>query len=165
MLVDQADDMEAIGDNPGIREVLTDHGSMGGRQVHAHDPHPILAFEAAEIGFQRQLAPAQGNVIHRMILQVAEGSRISVLPGKEMLIDTEHLRAWSAGPLGRQALEKVLGMAFHGRTANAFALGDAAAADSIPVIFEDFEAKRLGRVLAWQDSRKAMAEATAAILT
>src|SRR5688572_3905385 len=99
-----------------------------------------------------------------MILQIAEGGGVAMLSGKEMLIDAKHLRAWSAGPLGGQAPEKVLGVTFDGGAADPFPLGDTAAADAIPVIFEDFVAKGFCRVLARQHSSKPMAEPTAAIL-
>ena len=78
-----------------------------------------------------------------------------------MLIDSKHLRTGSAGPLGGKTPEKVLCMAFYGRAADAFALGDTATADAIPVIFEDFEAKCFCRVLAPQNSRETMPEAPA----
>jgi hypothetical protein len=54
-------------------------------------------------------------------------------------------------------------MSFHSCTANPFPASDPTAADAIPVIFENFEAKSFGGVLARQYSRKAMPEAPPAI--
>jgi hypothetical protein len=81
-----------------------------------------------------------------------------------MLIDAKHLRAGSARPLGDQTPEKVFGLAFYGGTPNPFAFGDTAAADSVPMIFEDLEAERFGGVLVRHDSREALAEAVGTCL-
>ena len=124
----------------------------------------MLSLEAVEIPLQGKLATAERDIVNRVILQVAEGSGVSVFSGKEMLINTKHLGTGSTGPLGRQAPEKVLSMAFDGGAADRFPLGHTAAADAIPMIFEDFEAKGFGRVLAWQNTGKPMTKPLAAHL-
>src|SRR4051794_32210782 len=55
-------------------------------------------------------------------------------------------------------------MPFYGGAADRFALGHTAATDSIPMIFEDFETKGFGGMLARQDSRETMPESPAAIV-
>ena len=152
VLVHQTDDMEAIGNNPGVGKVLTNDGSIGRGKIHTHDPYQMLAFEAIEIRLQGKLASPECDVVNRVILQVAEGRGISMFPGKEMLINAKHLGTGSAGPLRRHASEKVFGVAFDGGAADRFPLGHTAAADAIPIVFEDFEAKGLGGMLARQNA-------------
>ena len=50
VMVDEADDMEAVGDDESIGEVDLNHGAIDRRQVHADDADLPLAFQGNEIG-------------------------------------------------------------------------------------------------------------------
>lgn len=45
-MVDEANDVKAVGDNAGVGEVLPNHGAIGGGEVHAYDTDPLLALQA-----------------------------------------------------------------------------------------------------------------------
>jgi hypothetical protein len=74
----------------------------------------------------------------------AEGSGISVLAGKEMLIDTEYPGTRVAPPLGPLALQEVVEPALDGGRANLFPPPEAAAVDTVIVRDKDTPAKWLG---------------------
>ena len=44
VMIHQTNDVESIGDNAGVGEVLAHQRAIAGRQVHAYDPDMILAF-------------------------------------------------------------------------------------------------------------------------
>jgi hypothetical protein len=62
VVIDEADDMEAIGDDPGLGEVLADDGAIHARQIHTHDSHPVLAGEFRQVVLQGGLAAAQHHI-------------------------------------------------------------------------------------------------------
>ena len=45
VMIDEPDDMEAIGHDEGFGEVFAHDRSIGGREIHADDPYFIFAFQ------------------------------------------------------------------------------------------------------------------------
>jgi hypothetical protein len=52
VVVDEADHMEAIGDNHRIGKLFLDDRSVDSGQIHADDPDLLFAFKTKEIGVQ-----------------------------------------------------------------------------------------------------------------
>ncbi len=50
VVIDEADHVEAVGHDAGLREMLTNQGTVDAGQIHAHHPHAGLAFQARHIG-------------------------------------------------------------------------------------------------------------------
>jgi hypothetical protein len=63
MLVDQTDDMEAVGDDDGLGEMPADQRTMRRGQIYADDAHQVLALQAVEVGLQSRFAAAQDDNI------------------------------------------------------------------------------------------------------
>src|SRR5512138_1012990 len=95
-MVDEPDDMEAVGHDAGIGKVLAYQGPIAAGQVHTHHPHPALAFQAYQIVLQGSLAAAQHDIVDRMVPQVAQGGGIALAAVKEVLVDAQH--HWAHGP-------------------------------------------------------------------
>ena len=71
VLLHNANDMEAIGNDSSIREVFSDQASVGGTQVHADDSDLVSAFERFEVVLQFSRAAAFDNIEDSLGLQVA----------------------------------------------------------------------------------------------
>jgi hypothetical protein len=67
-----------------------------------------LPRQLGQIGFQGRFAASEHHVEDLVSPQVAEGRRVALLPGKEMLIDAEHARTISAAALGEFAAQIIL---------------------------------------------------------
>jgi len=81
VVVDETDHMEAVGHDYGLGEVFPDQAAVNGGQVHADDPHQLLALQAQAIGLQRRFRAAQRDIVDAVILQVAEGSGVTACGG------------------------------------------------------------------------------------
>ena len=62
VMVDEADDMEAIGHDLRVGKVLADQRAIDARQIHADDPHAIFARQLRQVALQRGFAAAQHHV-------------------------------------------------------------------------------------------------------
>src|SRR5579871_6868230 len=91
MVVDETDDMKAIGDNERLGKVLSHDRSIDHGQVHAHDPNPQFAWEVHKVRFQGGFGAAERDVVDAMVLQIAEGGGIAILAREEVLVDTQDL--------------------------------------------------------------------------
>src|SRR5215467_1313232 len=85
MMVDQTDDVEAIGHDLSFRKVLADQGAVSAGQIHANHSHPLLARQLRQICLQSSLTAAQHDIEDAVSAQIAERGGISVLLRKEML--------------------------------------------------------------------------------
>ena len=90
-MVHQTDDVEAIGYNARIREMLADHGPVDAGQIHADDADRVLAGKALEVGLQGGLTAPQNHIEDLVMAQVAERRGIAVPAREEMFFDPEHL--------------------------------------------------------------------------
>ena len=152
--------MKAIGHNLRVRQIFVHDGAVGRSEIDAHQAHLALAFEPLQVCLQRRFAPAQHNVIDRVILQIAERCRIPVLPREKVFVDPQHLRTGCAGTLGRQAPQEMLRMALHRRASDALAFSHANAIDSVPVVLKDPETKRFRGVLSREQTGKSLPKCT-----
>src|SRR5258708_2317234 len=84
--------MEAIGDDLGLGEVLADQGTINACQVHTHDADAILAGQVRQVSFQGGFTAPEDHVKDLVPPQIAKSGRVSILPGKEMLIAEETKR-------------------------------------------------------------------------
>src|SRR5512133_713405 len=114
MLVDEANDMEAVGHDQGVGKVLAHDGAVGGGQVHADDADQLFAGQALKISFQGGFAAAEHDVEHGMVLEIAQRGGVALLTREEVLVDTEDVRALAARGFRQQAGEAMLKMALYG---------------------------------------------------
>jgi len=85
-----------------------------GSQIHADDLDQVLAFQPAEIAFQGGFAAAQHDIVHFIVLQIAESGGVAVSACEEVLVDAEDPRAFRADPFARQQPEVPEEPAFDG---------------------------------------------------
>ncbi len=88
VVVDDADDVEAIGDDGRIGKLPLDQRAVGGREIDADDAHLVLALKLSEIGGQRSFRAPQHDIIDGVILEVAKASREAFAARKEVFVDT-----------------------------------------------------------------------------
>ena len=67
VMIDEANDMEAVGHDARIGEVHADQGAIVRGQIHAHHPHLGFAFQPLKIGLQGELRAAQHHVVDLVI--------------------------------------------------------------------------------------------------
>ena len=162
VVADQPDDMEAVRHDEGPREVPAHDGPIGARQIHAHHPHPLLAFQPRQIAFQSRLGTAEHHVEHAVPAQVAQGGGIAGPAGEEVLVDAQHPRAGGVGAFRQLALQVTVVPALHGRRTHPHPPGQAALADAVMVVLANLAFERLRRPLVGQQAGKALAEVPAA---
>ena len=142
-MIDDPDHMEAVGHNGGLWEVLLHQRSI-----------PCDSSAAAE-----------HDVVDLVVLQIAEGCRITLLPAEEVLVDAEHLRKLGAGFLQRQAAQVRCKPALDGGTGNPFSSRQTTAADAVEVLLANAPVKSLAGPLPWQDAGETLPEIAAAAQT
>src|ERR1017187_4999378 len=131
VVVDDADDMEAIGHDACVGEVQVDQGAVGRGQIHAHHFDLSLALQMLEIGAQRELGSAEYDIIDLVMFQVAQSGGETPAAGEEVLVNAQNLRASRRVPLAELVLEVVPEVALHGGRADGFAPPQAAAVDAV----------------------------------
>ena len=57
VVIDDADQMEAVGHNACVGDAQADQRTVVRRQVHAHHAHLGLAFQLLKVGLQREVRP------------------------------------------------------------------------------------------------------------
>ena len=73
VLLDQANDVKAVRDDPGLGEVSSDQGAIGAAQIHADDADLFFAFEGGEVGVKILRVTAFDDIEDAVGAQVAEG--------------------------------------------------------------------------------------------
>src|SRR3954464_14815837 len=119
MVVDQANDVEAIGHDFGVGKVLANDRAVNARHVHADNLDAVFAGQLLQIMLQSRFTASEDDVEDGVRPQIAERGRVAVLPGKEMLIDAQDPRASGAAPLGEFALKIIVKPSFDGGAADA----------------------------------------------
>src|SRR3954452_16577227 len=135
--MNQTNDVETIGDDQGIGEVVSNQRPTGRGQVHADDAHPVAAFEFTEIVLQRQLAAAEDHIVNLVFGQITEGGCRPVLSGKEVFVNAEHPGTLGAPQFRRLTAEKILKVTLYGGVPDAFPFSQPAAVNAVPVQLED----------------------------
>src|SRR5579862_2657128 len=67
MMIDEPNDMEAVGHDAGVRKVQPHQTTVAGGQVHAYHSYLRPALQLLKIGLQRELRPAQDHVVDFVI--------------------------------------------------------------------------------------------------
>lgn len=73
VLLDEADDVEAVCDDPRLGEVSSDQGAIGAAQIHADEADVFFAFEGGEVGVKILRVTAFDDIEDAVSAQVAEG--------------------------------------------------------------------------------------------
>ena len=163
VVVDEANDVEAISHDLGIGKVLADQGAVNAGQVHADDPHAILAWQFRQVVLQGRFAAPQYHIEDLVCPQVAEGSRVAIFPGKEVLIDAEHPGACGTASFGILALQVILEPAFDSGSTDIFPPPQAAAVHPVIMRHKHAPAEWLGGPFVRQDAGKALPKRPAAV--
>src|ERR1700757_83510 len=121
-MIDQTDDVEPIGNDAGVGEMLAHQRPVNTGQIHADDADQVLALEAVQIALQRCFAATEHHIMDTVALEIAEGGGKAVTARKEVLIDAEHLRARSIAPFIQRKLEDLEEPAFDCRAGNTLSL-------------------------------------------
>ena len=153
VLLDDSDDVEAIGDDLGVGEVPADQGPVGGAQIHADDADVFLAFESGEVGVKVLRVTAFDDVEDPVGSQVAEGggelgcpSLAGALAMDGVLVDAEDGRADAVGTFSGFKFGVFVIDAFDGGRTEFFVAGDDAACNAIAVLLVDEATEGFGGV-------------------
>lgn len=163
VVVDEADDVEAVGDDEGVREMFADQRAVGGGEVHADQFDLGFALQALEVGPQSGFRASQDDVVDLVAAQVAQSRGEALAAGEEMFVDTEHGRAAWRVALAELPFQAGLEVPLDGGCADAFAAGHEAAVDAVEVESEDLTLDGFAGALPGQDAGEALAEAAAAL--
>jgi hypothetical protein len=162
MLIDEADDVEAVGDDTGVGEVLLHQSAIGDREIHAHHTHVLFGLQTLKIGFQSGFGAAQDHIIDFVVLQVAEGGGIALAPGEKVLVDAEDARATRRAQFGELALEGAPEVTLDGGGAERLAPAQPAAVDAVEVVAKDHLLEGFAGALPEENTREALAEVASA---
>ena len=137
VVVDEADHMEAVGDDDRPRKLFMDDRAVDYGQIHADDPDLLFAFEPKKIRLQGGFRAAEREVVNAVVLQIAESGGVALLAREEVLIDAQNPgtnRRMILTSLPLKVAEKV---ALHGRGADALASAQATPVDAIQGLLID----------------------------
>jgi hypothetical protein len=162
-VVDETDHVEAVGHDESLGEVELDDGAIDGGQVHADDTDLVFALQGYEIGLQRGFRTPQSDVVDAMILQIAEGGGVALLPGEEVFVDAQDLGTNRRMILSRVLLQPAQELAFHSGRADAFSPAKATPVDAVQVPLIDHLLEALAGPLKGLNTRQLLAKGTAAV--
>ncbi len=95
VMLNDADDMEAVGNDFSIGEVTFDESAVRGTQIDADNAHFIPAVQGLQEAFELTGALALGDIKDAVVAQIAEGGGETAALVKSMFVDTEELGAES----------------------------------------------------------------------
>ena len=169
VLLDYPNDVEAIGDDLGIREVLADQRTVGGTQIHADDADVFFAFESGEVGVKVLRITTFDDIEDPVSSQVAEGGGepgsapvAGSLSLDGVLVDAEDRRADAVGTFSGDSFGVLVIEAFDRSGADAFAMGKDAARDAVAMLFVDEATEGFGGVPVGLDAGERREEGLAA---
>ena len=160
VVVDEADDVEAVGDDAGVGEVFADQGAVGAGQVHANDLDGFTAAEALQIAFQSGFRAAEHDIVDLVVFEVAEGGRVAVTAAEEVLVDAEQSRALGRVPFAVLTLEAAAEVAIDGGGADLLASRQDAAIHAVQVLLVDLALEAFAGPEVRRNARQPLAELT-----
>ncbi len=93
MVIDDAHNVEAISDDPGIGEEATDDVAVRTGEIDAHDFDLVPSPQCQEIGREIGNASTGPDIENAMVAEIAKGSAEALPLVQGMFVDTEVLRA------------------------------------------------------------------------
>lgn len=163
VILDEANDMEAVCNDACVREVLLYQCAVAGAHIHANDPDFVTALQGFKEGFKILSTFAFGNIEDTVSFEIAEGGGKSTSFMKGVFIDPKDLGAFSGDPLVGFALCELLVNPLYGSTAQLGDCGKSLAADAVVMIAVNARAERFGRMSSWQNPGKRLDEALIAV--
>jgi len=152
VVLDDADDVEAVGHDPGVGEVAFDEAAVGGGEVDADDFHTFAALEFAKESGEILMAAAGLDVENTPVFQVTEGGGEALAFMEGVFVDAEVVRALQREAFGGLAAGELLIDAGDGGLADLVTVGQRAGADAIVVELMDGFTERLGAVASGADA-------------
>ncbi|MEM0965814.1 MAG: hypothetical protein AAGJ81_06680 [Verrucomicrobiota bacterium] len=83
------DDVEAVGNDPGVREPFSDHGAVGAGEVDTDDPDALAPLERAQEGGKFLLAFAFSEIEDLIVFEVTEGGHEAAFTVEGVFVDAE----------------------------------------------------------------------------
>jgi hypothetical protein len=161
VLLDEANDVEAVCDDSGPGEVSLDQRAIGTAQIHADEADVFFAFEGGEVGVKVLRVTAFDDVEDAVIAQVAEGCGEPCSPlvagpfsVDGVFVDAEDGRADSVGVFPGFACGVFVVEAFDRGMADAFASGQNASGNAIAVTLVDGLSEGFGGLAIGFDARE-----------
>lgn len=166
VMVDDAHDMKAVGDDPGVGEEAADDVTVGTGEVDTDHLHFVTAAQGKQVGAQLRDASPRSDVENAVVAQIAKRGAEALLFVQGVFVDTEIAGALQGESfIGLAACELGVDTAHRGGTQPLVA-GDGAGADAVMVVFENLLPEGFGAVPALGDTgqpRKEAAQATGAL--
>ena len=146
VLVDQANGVEAVGDDFGLGEPLANEPSVGTGQVDADQSDAFAAFESAQEAGQVFLTPAWADLEDTVIFQVAEGRAEALSLVQGMLVDAQIQGAVQTDAFTGLADGKLLVDPSDGGLTESMPPAQGTGTDALLVLLVDMIAEGLGAV-------------------
>src|ERR1700744_6004481 len=162
MLVHRPDHVKAVSHDLRTGKMLARQREVARSQIHADELHLLLTFESLQIIFQRRLAAPRHDVIDLVVLQIAEGGRITAATRETVLVYAQNLRTLACNPLSGKKLQIPDKPALDGSARQSLPLTQPAAADAVKMLLAHSPPERLGGPHARLNTRKALPESAAA---
>ena len=89
VVVDESDNVKAIGDDLGVWEETTCDPAVGFGEVHDDDSHLKLVKKPLKRALERKFGAPEEDIVNPVFGKVAEGGGVSFLTGKEVLVDAK----------------------------------------------------------------------------
>jgi len=151
---DDADDVEAIGNDLGVREPFLDEASVRRTQVDADDAHLLFALERVNEGGKIAFAFSWDDIKDPVVFKVTEGGYKAVAFVEGVFVDTQDHWAKHADAFASLTCSELVVDAGHGGRAEFEQLREIRSRNATVVMFVDFRAEGLGAVASRQDSLK-----------
>ena len=162
---DNADDMEAIGDDPGIGEPFFNEAAVGGTQIDANHPDPLPALERCHKAGQIFRASTWNNIEDFVVFEITESGRETSTLVESMLVDAQDNGAVEADALAGFSLGKLMIDAFDGGLPKLEKVGKRGGANAKVMLAIDLLAERLAAVSPGKNSGQLRNKRATAIQT
>ena len=151
VMIDDTDDVEAIGNDAGVGKVSLNKSSVGAGEIDADElntvPAPEFTKEMDEVGFT-----ATGlDFKDAMVFEITEGGAEALSFVKGVFVDAENQRALERDAFGGFASSELSVDALNGGLAESLSSRDRSGADPLVMLLEDGLAKGLGGVPSFHD--------------
>lgn len=170
MLLDDPNDVEAIGDDLGVGEVFANEGAIGRAQIHADDADVFLALELSEVSIEIFWGAACDDIEDSVGAQVAEGrcelraSTVSSAFAMDgVFINAKNRRADAIGAFSGFDLGILVVESLDGSRTDALAVSEDTTGDTIVVALVDGFAEGFGGVAIGLDAREGWEKRLAAL--
>lgn len=162
VVIDDANDMETVGNDFSVAEIFAGNTPVGLGKVHHHDPDFSFVRQLVKGRSEGRFRAPKDDVIDFMAAKVTKSRGIALFAGKEVLIDTEDPGARIILASGELQGQEIPVTALDRSLSNLKATGEKFLTDAVVVFLEDFFSKGLSASPVRKNARKTVVKIPAA---